>query len=95
MMAKREIPLKVPPDLKIGGSEVESITLTFMSAEELFAEKEVRRQKFYEDMERLPPEEFNDRYGIDWSGVKVNTGVPDDYDWADTEDYEWDNREDE
>lgn len=83
-MAKREIPLKVPPDLKFGGSKLNSITLTIMPAEERFAEKEAERQKFYEDMERLTPQEFNDRYGIDWSGVKVNTGVPDNYDWGDT-----------
>ena len=38
MMTKREIPLKVPPDLKIGGAQVNSMTLTIMPADERFAE---------------------------------------------------------
>ena len=79
----------MPPDLKIGGSKVNSITLTIMPAEERFAEKEAERQIFYEDMERLTPQEFNGRYGIDWTGVEVKIRVPHDYDCDDDEDYEW------
>ena len=61
-----------------------------MSAEERFAEKEAERQKFYEDMERLTPQEFNDRYGIDWSGAEVKTAPPHDYDLGDDDDeYKW------
>ena len=83
MMTKREIPLKVPPDLKIGGAQVNSMTLTIMPADERFAEKEVARQQDYDDIQRgrCTPQEVNDRNAIDWGPIKVRSECPDYLGW--------------
>ena len=84
MMTKREIPLKVPPDLKIGGAKVNSMTLTIMPADERFAEKEVARQQDYDDIQsgRCTPKEVNDRNAIKWGkDIKVTMKCSGDFGW--------------
>ena len=64
-----------------------------MSVEERDKEKEIQRQKDYEDIEsgRCTPREINDRNAIDRIGVKV-TIIPDDFEWRDDDKYEWEDK---